>query len=95
MDQIIKQIRGVLGNHWTSQISIHILADEVFFGIYESEIPIIVDLKGKEVYMDCEGLNHHLSGDMLLELCNVVRVLESNLDVLSKLLEWKEEDLGR
>lgn len=91
MDNIIKQIREILGNHYTSQISIHILADEIYFGIYESEVIIIVDLKGKDVYVDSETMVHHLSSNMLDELSRICRLVEENLDVIEDLLVFDED----
>ncbi len=93
MDNIIRQIREIMGNHWSSQINIHIYTDEISFDIYESEIPVIVDLKEKEVYIDCESMVHHLTSDMLYELFQIVVVLEENLNMFVELLKWKEEEI--
>lgn len=87
MTELIKQMRDVLGDNYTNQIHIHILSDEIYIGIYENEIPIIVDLKGKEVYVDCEGMIHHLGSKELFELEIIVGLLKENLDVIEGLLK--------
>jgi len=85
MDKIIKQMRKIIGDHWSSQIHIHIFKDEIYFGIYESEIVVIIDLKKKEVYVECET-GYHLTSDVLEELSKVVKLLEENLDIIENLL---------
>lgn len=88
MIKLIKQMRDILGDHYTNQIHIHILSDEIYFGVYENEIPIVVNLKNKEVYVDCEGMIHHLNWEMLDKLFSICWLLESNLEMLEDLLEW-------
>lgn len=92
MNNIIKQIREIIGTHWSSQIHIHIFKDEIYFGIYESEVPIIVDLKRKEVYVECEGLKSNFTSDMLDELGQICRLLEDNLDVIGDFLSVGKEN---
>jgi len=92
MNNIIRQMREILGNHYTSQINIHILSDEIYFGIYEVEVCIIVDLKGRDVYVECEGLKGKLSSGTLDELSKICELLEDNLDVFVELLKWNEEE---
>lgn len=87
IDNVIKQIRNIIGNHWSSQIHIHIFKDEIYFGIYESEIPVIIDLKKKEVYIECEAIKNYLTSDMLIELGQICKLLQDNLDVFENLLE--------
>lgn len=88
MTNIIKQIREIIGKHWTSQIKIHIFEEnEIVFYIYETEAAIMINLKNKDVYLDCEFSKHHLTGDMLDELGKVVKILEENLDVLEDLMK--------
>ena len=86
MTELIKQIRKILGNHWSSQIHVHITKDEVWLEIYETEVVIIIDLKKKEVYVDCEASHHCLNSDMLNELGQICRLIEENLDVIKELL---------
>ncbi len=87
MTKIIKQIRKIIGDHWSSQIHIHIAKDEIWMDIYESETPLVIDLKKKEVYVDCEASNHHLTWSMLDELSRIVKLLQDNLDVFEDLLK--------
>ncbi len=61
LTDLIKQIRNIIGNHWPSKIRIDIWQDEFYIYIYESEIPIVVNLLNKEVYINCEISNHHLN----------------------------------
>jgi len=91
MDNLIKQIREIIGDHWSSQIHVHVFKDEIYFGIYESEVPVIVNLKNKEVYVECEGLKSNFTSDMLIELGKVCRLLEDNLGVLEDLLGVDKE----
>jgi len=87
MDEIIKQIRNIIGDNDFNYIIIHICYDEIWLEIYETEVPIVIDLKKKEVYMECES-GHHLTGDMLDELSRIVKLLEDNLDRIEELLKW-------
>ncbi|MCK9330200.1 MAG: hypothetical protein M0Q94_10040 [Candidatus Cloacimonetes bacterium] len=87
MNDIIKQIRKIIGNFDPSHIQINIGIDEIWFNIYESEVPLIIDLKNKEVYVDCEGYQYKLNGDMLIELGEICTLIESNLNVIEDLLK--------
>lgn len=87
MDNIIKQMRKIIGDHWSSQIQINIGIDEIWICIYESEIPIIIDLKKREVYVDCELSSHHLTSSMLYELYMITELLECKWDVFEELLK--------
>lgn len=87
MINIIKQIRKIIGNHWSSQIFINIYPDEICFEIYETKVPIVFDLKGKYVYLECETSNHHLTADMLDELSQIVSLLQENFDEITKILD--------
>lgn len=87
MDNIIKQIRKIIGDHWSSHIQINIGIDEIWICIYESEIPIIIDLKKREVYVDCELSSHHLTSSMLYELYMITELLECKWDVFEELLK--------
>ena len=52
--------------------------------IYESEVPISVDLDTREVYLDIEGWLgcDRLDSGCLIELGKLCQCLEENLDVL-------------
>ena len=90
MEKLIKQIRKIIGDHDSSQIHIHIFKNELYLGIYETEIPIIIDLKKKEVYVECESIGNCLTSSMLFELGSIVKLLESNLDVFEGLLKLEK-----
>lgn len=87
MTELIKQIRKILGKHDSSHFQIHFASDEIWMYIYEIEVPIIIDLKKKDVYVDCEGIEHRLTSSMLEELGWIVRLLEENLNVIEDLLK--------
>lgn len=87
MDKLIKQMRKILGNHYSSEIHISITQDELWFEIYESRLPIIIDLKKGEVYLDCETCNNHLTSDMLHELAKISKLLEENVDLFVKIMK--------
>ncbi|MCE5220033.1 MAG: hypothetical protein LLF98_01895 [Clostridium sp.] len=87
MTNIIKQIRKIIGNFDSSDISIHIAGNEIWFYIYESEVPIIIDLKNNNVYVDCETMSHQLTSSMLYELHMITELLNDNLDVFRNLLK--------
>lgn len=84
MNNVIKQIRKIMGDRDSSVLKIEIWTDkEIVFNIYESEIPIMVDGKKKEVYIECEWLlTQKLCGDMLIELGEISKILEENIEVI-------------
>lgn len=86
MDEIIKGIRKIIGDYDYSTIRIFIAADEIYFEIYESQIPICIDKKEKRAYIDCTMLNENkITSDMLYELAEIVKLLDHNM---GKLLEY-------
>jgi hypothetical protein len=88
MTNIIKEIRKILGNFDSSQIHIHIANEEIWIEIYEIQVPITVDLKKKEVYVNCEIFGYGLTASMLDELSKICRLLKDNLDRIEELLKW-------
>ena len=87
MNDIIKQIRKIIGKFDSSHIQINIGIDEIWFNIYESEVLIVVDTKKKEIYVDCELSNHRLTSSMLYELYMITELLETKWDVFEELLK--------
>lgn len=86
MTNIIKKIKEIMGNHWSSDLKVSFFNDGgIVFEIYESEIPIAIDIKKSEVYLDCELYDGHLTVDMLQELHDVVKLLEDNIEVLREI----------
>ena len=55
--------------------------------IYEYEIPIIIDLKKREIYVECDLSTHHLTSSMLYELYMITELLECKWDVFEELLK--------
>lgn len=87
MDNIIKQIRKIVGSFDSSCLQINIGVDEIWICIYESEIPIIIDLKKREIYVECDLSTHHLTSSMLYELYMITELLECKWDVFEELLK--------
>lgn len=88
MTNLIKQMRKILGNDWCNQIHIHIGSEEIWLEIYETEIPLVINLNKKEVYVDNEYSKHHLDSDMLNELGQICKLLEDNLNIIEEILKW-------
>ena len=88
MDNIIKQIRKIIGADNSNYINIHIAENEIWMYIFETEVPLIIDLKKKEVYVDCESSKHHLDYEMLDELGQICKLLKKNLDTIEDLLKF-------
>lgn len=87
MTNIIKRIRTIMGEHESSEISFKIFSDNSFaFYIYQTEIPIIVDLKNEYSYVDCECENSHLTKDMLFELHKICEMLDKNIGVIKEVI---------
>lgn len=84
---LIKRIQNCLAESKYLKIEIYD-AEEIYFLIWENEAYIRVNLKTKEVYVDCENMNHRLNSEMLAELNVIVKILETSLDELQ---EWMEE----
>lgn len=87
MTQIIKEIRKILGKNHSNLFNINICSDGIWFEIYENEISLIIDVKTKYVYLDCEASCHHLTIDMLNELYQIARLLQDNIDKILELLK--------
>lgn len=87
MTNIIKRIRTILGRHEPNIFSIVIHpSDEVVFSIYEVEIPIVVSLRDKQVFVDSGSMTTQLTCEMLKELGDICSMLEKNLDVIKDVL---------
>lgn len=83
MNELIKDINDIMGNFEGSQLTIRFFNDGgIVFGIYEQEIPIVVDTKEKTVYLDCEVTSSHLTSDMLNELSAITKLIEKNIDIV-------------
>lgn len=84
MEKVISKINEIMGMDLIgSQLTIRFFSDGgIVFGIYEQEIPIVVDKKNKLVYLDCETSNDHLTYDMLNELTQITQVIKDNLDII-------------
>ena len=83
LNDIIKHILKIICNHKGNKLSINIWPpNEIYFYIYESEIPICINIKEKYAYIDTETINNHLSGNMLNELSQIIKIIENNIDVI-------------
>ena len=88
IDKVIKQILSIIGkDELGSMLKIVFYGNEVWFEIYENSIPVIIDMKTKEVYLDTEASSHHLTGDMLSELSQIVKTIENNIETIVECLE--------
>ncbi|HHT98246.1 MAG TPA: hypothetical protein GXZ90_10190 [Clostridiales bacterium] len=86
MDNVIRQINKIMGvENMGSQLSISFYNDGgIVFGIYEHEIPIVVDKDNKQVHLDCETVNVKLTYDMLSELTQITKLIQDNIDTVLK-----------
>lgn len=82
MQELIKQINQIMGSeNLGSQLTMRFFSDGgIVFGIYEQEIPIVVDTDKREVYLDCETTSSHLTYDMLNELTQITKLIKNNLE---------------
>lgn len=81
---ILKSIRSIIPN---DKITFVIWGSKIYFYIYETEVPIIINTKTKEVYLDCESANTKITSDMLYELHSIVERIEGHLDELLNIIE--------
>lgn len=83
MTDIIKKIREIIGDHWSSELNIRIYPDKsIMFEIYESEVPILVNLEDGTAELYCEVCKSKLTADMLKELGEICKAIENNIDCL-------------
>lgn len=88
MTDIIRRIRTIIGKETGSNINIQFYpTNEVVFLIYESEVPLIVDLKDESVYLDAYQTNNHLDSTMLEELSRICSMLEKNIKEIKECLD--------
>lgn len=85
MDIVIKEIVNILKPSG-GKFSIDIWGDEIWFKVYETEIPIVIDIKDKYVYIDCEVMNNHITSVELEELSKIVNIIEENIDTIIDLV---------
>lgn len=84
LEKVIKEINEIMGkDNIGSQLTIKFFTDDIItFGIYEQEIPIIVDKKAESTYLNCELCNSHLTYDMLNELTQITKVIQDNIKII-------------
>lgn len=87
MNVLIRDINKVMGNFMGSELTIRFFENSIVFGIYEQEIPIVVNAKDKTVCLDSETTTAHLTGDMLKELSDIVVLIEEKIDTVLSCLE--------
>ncbi|HHX69429.1 MAG TPA: hypothetical protein GX708_15465 [Gallicola sp.] len=91
MNTILKGICEIIGDFAGSFIKVNVIPKHrIYFEIYETEVPILIDIKTKGVSIECETFHGGLTGDMLEELSKIVRLLEENVDELIDIVDIKE-----
>lgn len=80
MKEIINKIMKILGNFDGSQLSINFTHDEIWINVYGDTIAIVIDIKDRYCYLDCETSNYHLTKDMMSELTQIMEIIEENID---------------
>jgi len=82
LQSIIKQILNIIGDYEGSKLSLHIWPfSEICVYIYETEISIVINVKEKYAYIDTDTMDNHLTASMLDELCQIVKIIDDNIDV--------------
>ena len=82
LQNIIKKMLNVIGNYEGSKLSLHIWPfSEICVYIYETEISIVINVKEKYAYIDTDTMDNHLTASMLDELCQIVKIIDDNIDV--------------
>ena len=83
LQNIIKKMLNVIGDYEGSKLSLNIWPpNEICIYVYESEIPVVINVKNKYVYIDTDTMDHHLTSSMLDELCQIVKIIDNNIDVI-------------
>ena len=87
LQDIIKQMLNVIGDYEGSKISMGIWPpNEIYFLVYETEALIEIDKKEKCAYLNTDTMTHHLTASMLDELCQIVKIIDDNIDVILECL---------
>ena len=87
LQNIIKQMLNVIGDYEGNKISLNIWTpNEMCIYVYDSEIPVVINVKNKYVYIDTDTMDHHLTYNMLDELCQIVKIIDDNIDVILECL---------
>ena len=74
---------NVIGNYEGSKLTINIWPfDNISIYVYDSDIPIVIDIKNKYSYIDTNMMDNHLTGSMLNELNQIVKIIDNNIDVI-------------
>ena len=88
LTDIIKKIRSYIGKDDWADIKVTIYSNgEIAFEIYETEVPIIVDLKRGLCYVDTECMDNQLTAEMLDELAFIVKLLEGEIEEFEVLIK--------
>lgn len=83
MNKIIKQIRKIIGKEQFLKIEIY-SDDEIVFGIYEVEVPVVINLESNTVAVECETYTGGFTVDMLYDLYRIVELIEGNIDSIRR-----------
>lgn len=82
MNNIIQEMREIITKD--QDITIHICGNSIWFDIYKTKIPVIVDFGKNDVYV--EACDFHLDNEMLHELYLITNLLKDNINELKKIL---------
>ena len=73
---IIQQIRKAINGH---NVKLEFFQEEFCVSLYDSEIPICWD-KQNGVYLLTETMSGNIYSDMVVEILDVIKIIESNLE---------------
>jgi hypothetical protein len=73
---VIHQIRNVIDN---ATVKVEFFSEEFCISLYNSEIPICWD-KQNGVYILTETMSGNLTHDMMIEILDVMKIVDSNLE---------------
>ena len=78
IQDLIKAIRKIIGKE--QNITLHIVDKEVWMEIYESSIPITINIEKKNVFVDFSTYdNEKIDTSMFEEITKVMRLLNENI----------------
>ena len=77
----------------TRMLAIKVYPDkEVVFYLYETEIPIIVDLNKGYCYFESDMSSFQLDTGLMLELYLIMSIIDKNIDEIREWLSDKEKN---
>ena len=73
---VIQKIRNIIDN---ATVKVEFFSEEFCVNLYDSEIPICWD-KQNGLYLLTETMSGNITHDMMIEILDVMRIIESNLE---------------